>query len=175
MATQELGGLVGEYVAGRHPVAVIAERQVGERHHALQTALQQSVAGAATLSDTPSSVDQYVEVVPTGDGNATPWDRTTPLSRGSARALEATDTPAAAALKKVATSSLFGAPETKLAPTGSAQVSSTLPNASFAGSLREMGGSLLSGGGRPLGLLVGLVIISVATAVMARRKNRSAS
>jgi len=136
--------------------------------------LTAGVAGAATLSDTPSSVDQYVEVVPTGDGNATPGDKTTPLSRGSARALEAANRPVAAALREVATSSVFGAPEKKLASAGSAQVNPKLPNASFAGSLKEMGGSLLSGGGRTLGLLVGLVIISVATAVMARRKNRSA-
>ena len=136
--------------------------------------LTAGVAGAATLSDTPSSVDQYVEVVPAGDGNATPGDKTTPLSRGSARALEAANRPVAAALREVATSSVFGAPEMKLAPTGSTRVSPTLPNASLAGSLKETGGSLLSGGGRPLGLLVGLVIISVATAGMARRKNRSA-
>ena len=139
--------------------------------------LTAGVAGAATLSDTPSAADQYVEVVPTGDGNATPTprDKTTPLSRGSAQALEATDKPAAAALKKVATSSAFGASKAKLVLPKSAQASPKLPNASFAGSLKEMGGSLLSGGGRPLGLLVGLVIISVAAAVMARKKNRSAT
>ena len=149
--------------------------------------LAAGAVGAATLSDTPSDADQYVEVVPTGDGNATPTprDKTTPLSRGSAQALEATDKPAAAALKKVATSSAFGAPETKLVLPKSAQASPKLPNASFsspklpnasfAGSLKEMGGSLLSGGGRPLGLLVGLAFISAAAAVMARKKNRSAS
>jgi len=140
--------------------------------------LAAGAAGAATLSDPPSSVDQYVEVVPTGDGNASPRDKTTPLSRSSARALATTDKPTAAALKKVATSSLFGAPDKKLTSkagtTAGTQVSAELPSASFAGSLKETIGSLLSGGGRPLGLLVGLVIISVATAVMARRKNRSA-
>jgi hypothetical protein len=81
--------------------------------------------------------------------------------------------PLAAALKKVATSSAYGAPEEKLAPTGSALVSPGLPNASFAGSLKEMGGSLLGGGSRLLGLLVGLAVISVATAVIGP-KNHSA-
>jgi len=137
--------------------------------------LTAGVAGAATLSDPPSSVDQYVEVVPTGDGNATPGDKTTPLSRGSARALETVDQSVAAALKKVATSSALGAPEAKLAPKGSTRVSAKLPEASFIGSLKEAGGSLLSGGGRLLGLLVGLAVISLATAAFARRKNRSAS
>jgi hypothetical protein len=137
--------------------------------------LTAGVAGAATLSDTPSAVDQYVEFVPTGGGKATPGDRTTPLSRGSARAIETVNRPLAAALKKVATSSAYGAPEAKLAPTGSAQVSPGLPDASFAGSLKEMGGSLLGGEGRSLGLLVGLAVISVAAVVIARKKNRSAT
>ena len=142
--------------------------------------LTAGIAGAATLSDTPSAVDQYVEVVPTGNGKATPKDKTTPLSRDSTQALKTTEKPVAAALKKVATSSIFGAPEAKLAPKGSTRVSltrvsPTLPNASFAGSLIVTGESLLGGGGRPLGLLVGLVIISAAAAVMARKKNRSAT
>jgi|GEM_PF-3368509 len=135
--------------------------------------LTAGAAGAATLSDTPSAVDQYVEFVPTGNGNATPGDRTTPLSRGSARALETVNRPLAAALREVATSSAFGAPEAKLAPTGSARVSPTLPGASFAASLKEMCESLLGGGRRSLGLLVGLAIISVAAALIARNKGLS--
>jgi hypothetical protein len=137
--------------------------------------LTASVAGAATLSDTPSAVDQYVEMVPTGNGKATTKNKTTPLPRDSTRALETVDRPVAAALREVATSSVYGAPETKLPSTGSAQVSATLPRASFEGSVKEMGGSLLSGEGRPLGLLVGLGFVSVAAAVIARKKNRSAT
>jgi hypothetical protein len=133
--------------------------------------LTAGVAGAATLS-TPSAVDQYVEKVPTGDGNATRGHKPTPLSRRSARALETVNRPVAAALREVATSSAFGATDAKLAPTGRAQVSPTLPDASFAGSLKEMCGSLLGGGGRLLGLLVGLAVISVAAAVIARKKYR---
>jgi len=137
--------------------------------------LTAGVAGAATLSDTPSAVDQYVEFVPTGNGNATPKDKTTPLSRRSARALATANRAVAAALKKVATSSAFGAPETKLASTGNAGMSPGIPDASFAGSLKEMCGSLAGGGGRPLGLLVGLAVISAAAAVVARKRKRSAS
>ena len=137
--------------------------------------LTAGVAGAATLSNIPSAVDQYVEFVPTGNGNGTPGDKTTPLSRGSARALETVNRPLAAAFREVATSSTFGASVAKVVPTGSARVSFTLPDASFAGSLKEMGGSLLGGGGGPLGLLVGLAVISVAAAVIARKKNRSAT
>lgn len=68
---------------------------------------------------------------------------------------------------------MFGATGAKLAPTRSAQVSPRLPDASFAGSLKEMGGSLLGGGGRPLGLLVGLAVISMAAVVTAKKKSRS--
>ena len=138
--------------------------------------LTAGVAGAATLSNIPSAADQYVEIVPTGNGNATPGDKTTPLSRGSARALETVvNRPLAAALSEVATAPAFGAPVAKVVPTGSARASFTLPDASFAGSLKEMGGSLLGGGGGSLGLLVGLAVISVAAAVIARKKNRSAT
>jgi hypothetical protein len=137
--------------------------------------LTAGAAGAATLSDTPSAVDQYVEIVPTGNGNATPGVKSTPLLRGAARTLDAAGGPVAAALREVATSPAFGAPEAKVVPTGSARASFTLPDASFAGSLKEMGGSLLGGGGDSLGLLVGLAVISVAAAVIARKKNRSAT
>jgi hypothetical protein len=132
-------------------------------------------AGAATTStsDIPSAVDQYVEISPAANGKATLANVTTPLSQGAARALETVNRPVAAALTEVATSSAFGAPSTKLArlaSTGSARVSS----ASFVGSLEEMGRSILGGGDRLLGVLVGLVVISVAAAVIARKKNRSA-
>jgi hypothetical protein len=137
-------------------------------------------ASAAILSDTPSSVDQYVESVPTANGKATHKATTTPRSRKSAQALEAVHHPVAAALKTVATSSVFGAPDKKLvvkkhAPTGRAGAGITLPSASFLGSLKETGGSLLSGGGRLLGLLAGLALISVGAALLAGKKNRSAS
>ena len=69
---------------------------------------------------------------------------------------------------------MFGAPDKKLTPQAGTQASPELPSASFAGSLKETVGSLLSGGGRPLVLLIGLTLISVAAAVMARKKNRSA-
>jgi len=131
-------------------------------------------AGAATLSNPPSAVDQYVEILPSGDGSANPGNTITPLSHYASRALAATDRSTAAALREVATSSAFGAPKA-LALSKGARESSALPAASFAGSLKEVGESLLGGGGGLLGLLLGLAVISVAAAVMARRKNRPAS
>jgi hypothetical protein len=136
--------------------------------------LAAGTAGAATLGDIPSSVDQYVEIVPTGSGKVTPKKKTTPLPPNSAQALKTTDKSTAAALTEVATSSVFGAPDKKLAPKAHVQVSAELPNASFAGSLKETAGSLFSGGGRPLALLIGLVVITAAAVVTAAKKNRSA-
>ena len=112
-------------------------------------------------------------MVPTANGNSTPGHKSTPLSRRSARALKAVNSSVAAALKKVATSSEFGAPDTKFASNGHTQVSSTIPEASFAGSLKALGRSLLGGGGRPLGLLLGLAVISVAAAAVARNRGLS--
>ena len=133
-------------------------------------------AGAATLSNPPSAVDQYVEILPSGDGSANPGNTTTPLSHYASRALAAmTDRSTAAALRELATSSAFGAPEAKLALTKSARVSSALPGASFAGSLKEMGSSILGGGGSAIGLLAGLMVITAGVALMARRKNRPTS
>jgi hypothetical protein len=133
------------------------------------------VAGAATLSNPPSAVDQYVEILPSGDGSATPGKTTTPLSHDASHALAATDRSTAAALREVATSSAFGAPEAKLALPKSARASSALPSASFVGSLKEMGSSILGGGGSAIGLLAGLAVIAAAVALMARRKNSPTS
>ena len=132
-------------------------------------------AGAATLSNPPSAVDQYVEILPSGDGSANPGNTITPLSHYASRALAATDRSTAAALREVATSSAFGAPEAKLALPKSARATSALPGASFAGSLKEMGSSLLGGGGSAIGLLAGLAVIAAAVALMARRKNSPTS
>lgn len=134
------------------------------------------VAGAGTLSNPPSSVDQYVEILPTGDGNSTPGNKTTPLSHQAAGALSHVDKSTANALRTVAASSNYGAPPvTKPTMSADTGVSSNVPNASFAGSLKEVGGLLFSGGSRLLGLLLGLAAISLAVAIMTRRKNRSDS
>lgn len=113
--------------------------------------------------------------MPTGDGNATPRSKTTPLPRSSAQALDTTDAATAGALETVATSSDFGAPDNKLGAKKARRADSPkLPEASFAGSLREIGGSLFGGEGRLTELLVGLAVISLAAAAFARRKSRSA-
>lgn len=130
------------------------------------------VAGAAS-SSTPSGVDQYVEQVPTADGHAPAKDRSTPLAKGSVRALERASGPVAAALKEVSTSSAYGAPTTKAVYSASARVPANVRGASFAGSLEEMGSSVVSGG--PLGLLIGLSAITVGIALVARKRRRSSS
>ena len=135
--------------------------------------LAAGAAGAATLSDPPSAVSQYIEIPPTAGGNPAPGNKTASLSPSAARALEGANQPLAAALTEVGTSAGLGA--STLALPKSARISPKQVGASFVGSLKEMIGSLVGGGDRPLGLLVGLLVISGAVAVMARRKNRPAS
>ena len=134
--------------------------------------LAAGAAGAATLSDPPSAVSQYIYTAPTADGNPTPGNKSASLSPSAARALEGANQGLAAALRTVGTSPGLGA--STLALPKSARISPKQVDASFAGSLKETLGSLV-GGGRSLGLLAGLLVISGAVAVMARRKHRPAS
>jgi hypothetical protein len=137
--------------------------------------LATGTAGAATLSDPPSAVSQYIEYPPTGDGNTTLGNKKTSLSQSSARALETANRSAAAALRDAATSMALGAPKTDLVLSSSARTGLKPTDTSFAGSLKEMGASLFGDGGRVLGLLAGLAVISAAATLSAGRKRRSTS
>ena len=133
--------------------------------------LAAGTAGATTLSDPPSSVSQYIEIPPSAGGKI--GNKAAPLSQVSARALSATGNSAASALRDVATSTALGAPNATLSLSKSGRISPK--DASFVGSLKEMGSSVLGGGGSALGLLAGLTIIAAGVASMARRKNRPTS
>ena len=133
--------------------------------------LAAGAAGAATLSDPPSAVSQYIEIPPTAGGNTS--GKAAPLSRVSARALSATSKSVGSALRDVATSTALGAPNTTLSLPNSARISPK--DASFVGSMKEMGSSILGGGGSAIGLLAGLAVIAAAVALMARRKNSPTS
>ena len=105
------------------PLPLTARRRMGILLACAATVLSLSTPQAQAQEDpespTPSAVDQYVEAVVTASAPSTPAatkETRTGLSAAATRALKQASPLTASALEQVATSSTYGAPESRPTP-----------------------------------------------------------
>ena len=132
-----------------------------------------SVAGAQPPAQPgASAVQQYVEDVPTANGQATPVI-TKPaaqrLSPAAQSALRRSPPATAGALRTIATSPAYGAPKT-----GASSAGATLPSSSAEESLGSTANAIgTASDARLLGLLVVLIATSIGAVGLAIRSARA--
>ncbi len=141
-------------------------------------ALVSSLAWAAPAhaQEPPSSVFQYVELVPEASGAKAPGlgkETTTPLPPKAKGALEGVDPETAAALEQVATSSNYGAPANP-EPPKTTRLAPPPTDASVEKALAGTVSAVSSTRDRQLvGMLLALLGVTAGAAVLAARRARS--
>jgi hypothetical protein len=130
----------------------------------LALTLAMMFVSVASAQEGDAAVDEYAEIVPTGEGEAPPANKeeeSQPLPASVVQQVESEGGTDAPILKRVATSSLYGAPQRSVREAGSGVgggASDVSPSAvSTAVSLVTDGG----GGGRLAGLLVVMLLTGI--------------
>ena len=117
-------------------------------------------------------MQQYVEDVPTANGQSTPGVTKTaaqPLSPAALSALRRSTPAIATALRTIATSPAYGAPTI-----GASNAGATDPSSSLGGSLGSTADAIGTASDAPLlGLLVVLIATSLGAAGLAVRRGRA--
>ena len=119
-----------------------------------------------------SAVQQYVEDVPTANGQSTPGvtkPAAQPLSPAALSALRRSTPATASALRTIATSPAYGAPKI-----GASNAGATHPSSSLGGSLGSTADAIGTASDAPLlGLLVVLIATSLGAVGLAVRRGRA--
>lgn len=133
-------------------------------------------AKAAAPRPGASSVDQYVELIPTATGPKAPGvekERRLPLSPKATRALDGVPRATAVALRNVATSSTYGAPS-KLGSSASGPIvrdtRTTARSPSRNQSVEALAAAVAPADTRVIALLLILVAVTVAAATLSLRR-----
>lgn len=133
------------------------------------------VGGAAAQDPDDAAVDEYAEIVPTGEGGRDPTsgDETTQtLSPSVAAEVESEAGSAAAVLKLVATSPRYGAPQRQLRAVGGSEEAGGIgPRSPVSAAVNAIA---TDGSGSRFGiLLVVMLAIGISAVVVAARRHRA--